>query len=94
MSKGDKNRTTEDLEDANIIFAKYNSLLDSDIEVSWYQFEQEIRAKFNIGYQTMRNIVLEFYRDNQWTELCIKYTQASKRMRGSMYWMERINEQR
>lgn len=66
----------EDLEAANDIFELYDNKLRSNEEVNWTEFEFAIRNRFSIGYQTVKLIILAFYRNYQWTDVCREYAFA------------------
>ncbi|MEE2001407.1 DUF1878 family protein [Alkalimonas sp. MEB108] len=70
------NWNAKDLDSAHDIFEKYDRQLESSKEPNWHEFEHELREKFNIGYQTVKSIVLAFYRNHQWTRVCKLYAQA------------------
>jgi hypothetical protein len=70
------NWNAKDLDSAHDIFEKYDSQLESKEEVNWHAFEHELRDKFDIGYQTIKSIILAFYRNHQWTEVCRLYAKA------------------
>lgn len=70
------NWNAKDLDAAHDIFEKYDRQLESKEEVSWHAFEHELKDKFNIGYQTVKNIILAFYRNHQWTDVCRFYAKA------------------
>lgn len=63
----------DDLNRAHDIFEKYDNDLENGREVNWTQFEHEIRDEFEIGYQNVKSIVLAFYRNHQWVEVCKQY---------------------
>lgn len=62
-----------DLNRAHDIFEKYDSLLEEGAEINWTQFEMELRDTFEIGYQTVKTVVLAFFRNYQWMEVCTQY---------------------
>lgn len=66
----------KDLDAAHDIFEKYDNMLEAKEEVNWRAFEMELREKFGIGYQTVKSIVLAFYRNHQWTEVCTLYARS------------------
>lgn len=72
----EKDWSHDDLEAAHDIFEKYADLLDKNELVNWTAFEHELRKKFNIGYQEVKSIILAFYRNGQWREVCVGYTIA------------------
>ena len=65
-----------DLDAAHDIFEKYDNMLEAKEEVNWRAFEMELRKKFGIGYQTVKSIVLAFYRNHQWSEVCTLYARS------------------
>lgn len=67
-----------DLNSAHDIFEKYDNMLEAKEEVNWRAFEMELREKFEIGYQTVKSIVLSFYRNHQWTEVCTLYARSAE----------------
>lgn len=68
-SEGDINR-------AHDIFEKYDKKMDDGEKVNWMQFESELENEFKIGYQTVKSIVLAFYRNHQWTNVCHAYAMS------------------
>src|SRR4029453_12529961 len=66
----------KDLDKANDIFEKYDNKLERGEEVNWTEFQMELQKTFGIGYQTVKSIVLAFYRNRQWTRVCAGYAQA------------------
>lgn len=70
------NWDASDLDAAHDIFEKYNNMLENKENASWTAFEIELRKKFNIGYQTIKSIILAFYRNHQWTEVCTLYARS------------------
>lgn len=69
--------SANDLDKAHDIFEKYDELLEKNKElVSWYEFECEFKRDFGIGYQTLKRVVLAFYYNSQWVDLCIEYAKA------------------
>jgi hypothetical protein len=65
-----------DLDSAHDIFEKYDNMLEAKEEVNWHVFEHELRDKFDIGYQTVKSIILAFFRNHQWTEVCTLYARS------------------
>lgn len=72
------NWNASDLDSAHDVFEKYNNMLEAKEDVDWCDFEHELRDKFGIGYQTVKSIILAFFRNHQWTEVCTLYARAYK----------------
>ncbi len=68
------NWSENDLDRAHDIFEKYDNELETGATPSWTAFELELRNEFSIGYQSVKNIVLAFYRNGQWRDVCVGYT--------------------
>jgi len=68
----DENQISE----AHDIFEKYDNKLREGEEVNWVEFEMELRDHFQIGYQTVKSIVLAFYRNDQWVDVCKGYAMS------------------
>lgn len=68
----DENQISE----AHDIFEKYDNKLREGEEVKWMEFEMELRDHFQIGYQTVKSIVLAFYRNDQWVDVCKGYAMS------------------
>ena len=66
----------KDINRAHDIFEKYDEKINSDEEVEWYDFENELKDEFIIGYQTVKQIVLAFYNNHQWTDVCYQYAMS------------------
>lgn len=67
----------EQLNKAHDIFEKYDKKIhDKEININWRGFEMELREVFNIGYQTVKSIVLAFFDNNQWESVCFEYAKA------------------
>jgi len=67
-----------DLDSAHDIFEKYDNMLEEKKDVDWRAFEMELKKKFGIGYQTVKSIVLAFYRNHQWTNVCTLYARSAE----------------
>ena len=65
-----------DLDRAHDVFDKYDQALNGWAVVSWTAFELELRQALNVGYQTVKSIILAFYRNGQWQEVCVNYALA------------------
>ncbi|MFQ2558598.1 hypothetical protein ACK3Z7_04205 [Aeromonas caviae] len=65
-----------DIDRAHDIFEKYDNKLEAGEVVNWHEFEHELRDAFGIGYQTVKSIVLAFYANHQWTNVCYGYAMS------------------
>lgn len=66
-----------DLDRAHDIFEKYDNQLNNGESPNWTALELELRKELSIGYQTVKSIVLAFYRNSQWRDVCIGYALAN-----------------
>lgn len=66
----------EDLSGAHDIFQEYDEKLDEEQVISWGEFENEFQEKLNLGYQKIKSVILAFYRNQQWTDVCAAYAHA------------------
>lgn len=63
----------KDLDAAHDIFEEFDKKLEGNEEISWIEFEHKLRDRFEIGYQTVKDIILAFYHNYQWTNVCKGY---------------------
>jgi len=71
------NWNDNDLNDAHDIFETYDKKLENKEEdINWKEFEDKLRDRFNIGYQTVKLIIIAFYKNHQWVEVCYQYAKA------------------
>lgn len=66
----------DDLRAANDIFEKYDRSMDSGEEIDWHKFEFDLEDRFGVSYQGVKPIILAFFRNSQWPDVCRGY--ASK----------------
>lgn len=74
------NWNEQDLNDAHDIFERYDEKINNGEEINWKEFEMELRNHFGIGYQTVKMIILAFYRNHQWTQVCHGYAMSFEPM--------------
>ena len=55
------------------IFSKYSEKISNGEKISWAAFEHELRDTLTIGYQIVKQIVLSFYRNNEYLDVCKGY---------------------
>lgn len=61
------------LNKAHDIFQVYDEKLELKEDVNWHAFEHALRDEFDIGYQTVKSIILAFYNNHQWADVCYGY---------------------
>lgn len=66
----------EQLDRAHEIFEKYDTMLSNKQSIVWSTFEHELRDEFDIGYQTVKAIVLAFFKNSQWVDVCYGYAMS------------------
>lgn len=64
------------IDSAHDIFEKYDNKLQAKETINWHDLEVDLKNQFNIGYQTVKLIVLAFYRNDQWIEVCKGYAMS------------------
>ena len=70
-----------DLNKAHDIFEKYdNKLENKEEDINWTAFEHELRETFDIGYQTVKTIIISFYKNRQWSGVCYYYAKSHECM--------------
>lgn len=65
-----------DIERAHDIFERYDDKLQNGEPVDWHAFEAELKEEFAIGYQTVKSIIISFYQNHQWTDVCYHYAMS------------------
>ncbi len=66
----------DDLNDAHDIFEEAFNLLDQGKEPVFEHFEKKLKDRFKINYQGIKPIVLAFYENDQWIDVCEWYVMA------------------
>ncbi len=64
------------IERAHDIFEKYDDFLKNNTPIKWNAFERELTTEFNINYQTVKSIILAFFKNDQWVEVCRGYAMS------------------
>lgn len=62
-----------DLNKAHDVFEAHDKKLNETEEFNSVEFEHEFRDTFSIGYQEVKSIINAFYRNGQWTSVCMIY---------------------
>ena len=65
-----------DVDRAHDIFEKYDKKLEAEESINWTAFEHELRDEFGIGYQIVKTIVLAFFENHQWMDVCYGYAMS------------------
>lgn len=55
------------------IFEKYSAMISNGENISWVAFEHELRDKLTIGYQIVKQIVVSFFRNQEYLDVCRGY---------------------
>lgn len=61
---------------AHDIFQTFDEKLEKGEEINWYELEHALEDEFSIGYQTVKSIVLAFYNNHQWVDVCYGYAMS------------------
>ncbi len=69
------NWSEQQLERAHDIFEEAQNAIDDGTGIVWGHFEHQLRDEFDIGYQSVKDIVLAFYRHHRWTDVCKQYAE-------------------
>jgi len=64
------------LNKAHDIFQVYDEKLKKGKDINWHGFEKALEDEFSIGYQTVKSIVLAFYNNHQWVDVCRGYAMS------------------
>ncbi len=65
----------EDIDHAHDVFEKCDNRPEAGEQVDWREFERELK-NVNINYQAVKSIVLAFWRNHQWTNICYGYAMS------------------
>jgi len=68
--------SSDDLDCAHDIFEMFDDKIREEEQINWHDLEQEFNQKLNISYQGLKSVVLAFYRNGQWTEVCHAYASS------------------
>ena len=68
----------DDLNKAHDIFEKYDKKIEvKEEDINWVKFEKELEEQFSISYQEVKLIILAFYKNRQWSEVCYQYAKEN-----------------
>ena len=65
-----------DLNKAHDIFEKWEKQLEQGKVMSSAEFEADFNDELGISYQGVKSIILAFYRNGQWTDVCEAYVDS------------------
>lgn len=66
----------EELEAAYEIFERWDARLEEGDKISSGQFERDFNEALGVTDQGLKSIVLAFYRNDQWTNVCEAYVDS------------------
>jgi len=65
-----------DLDKAHDIFERWDRRLESGEEMSSSEFEGDFKSDLGITYQGLKSVILAFYKNHQWTNVCEAYVDS------------------
>ena len=65
-----------DLDKAHDIFERWDERLEKGEAMNTSEFEGEFNRELNISYQGLKSVILAFYKNHQWTNVCEAYVDA------------------
>lgn len=71
-----KNWDETDLEKAHDIFERWDKRLEDGEKMSTGGFESDFKRELGVSYQGLKPIILAFYKNHQWTNVCEAYVDA------------------
>lgn len=71
-----KNWSEAQLSTAHDIFEKWDRRLESGEQMNQSAFESDFHEALDEGYQGVKPIVIAFYRNSQWTNVCEAYVDS------------------
>ena len=71
-----KNWSQEDINKAHDIFERWDNLIEKGGKMSTSAFESDFLRDLGISYQGLKSIILAFYKNHQWTNVCEAYVDA------------------
>jgi len=66
----EKDWGSEELDKAHDIFENWEKRLESGENMDSAMFEQDFRRELGVTYQGVKPIILAFYKNGQWTNVC------------------------
>ncbi|WP_422059821.1 DUF1878 family protein [Sphingopyxis sp.] len=72
----DMNWNRAELEKVHDIFEQWDQRLENGEVMNTAAFESDFDRELGISYQGLKSVVLAFYRNHQWTNVCEAYVDA------------------
>ena len=66
----------EDLDKAHDIFERWDAILEKGGKINTGEFEQDFNRELRVSYQGLKSIILAFYKNAQWTNVCEAYVDS------------------
>lgn len=66
----------EDINQAHDIFEGWDKRLEQGDEMNSGSFEHEFNERLGVNYQGLKSIILAFYKNDQWTNVCEAYVDS------------------
>ena len=66
----------EELDKAHDIFERWDERLEKGGHIDSGEFESDFRNDLDVTYQGLKSIVLAFYKNSQWTNVCEAYVDS------------------
>lgn len=70
------NWNKEDLDKAHDVFERWETILESGEKMNNFKFEKDFEDALGVSYQGLKPIVLAFYRNSLWTNVCEAYVDS------------------
>lgn len=61
---------------AHDVFEKWDKKLEAGEDISSYEFEADFSESLGLNYQRVKPVILSFYRNGQWTNVCEAYVDS------------------
>lgn len=65
-----------DIEKAHDIFERWDKRLENGEAMSTTEFELDFNRELGISYRGLKSVILAFYKNYQWTNVCEAYVDA------------------
>ncbi len=72
------NLSEADLDNLHNLFDKYDKILSENPKQDISSIKSEFESMFNLGYQDFKHVILAFYRDEKWINVCQCYAKNNR----------------